>query len=146
MNTVEQIAEIRHAYYNEGRSVRWIAREYHHSRERVRQALDNPEPRKYTRTKAKAAPVMDKWKPRVDELVMESEGLPRKQKYTAQRIYGVLVGEGYTGCVGGVRNYVAQKRGKKRKVGQVQVYLPLEYEAGQDAQADWGEAEVVRCQ
>lgn len=139
MITVEQIAQIRHAYYNEGRSVRWIAREYHHSREKVRQALDNPEPQRYTRTKPKPAPVMDAWKPRIDALLVDSEGLPRKHRYTAQRIYDLLYAEGYRGCVGGVRNYVAKRRGKPTRM---EVYVPLEFESGQDAQADWGEALV----
>jgi transposase len=142
MITVEQIAQIRHAYYNEGRSVRWIAPEYHHSREKVRQALDNPEPRRYTRTKAKPAPVMDPWKPRIDTLLIESDGLPRKHRYTAKRIYDLLYADGYRGCVGGVSNYVAQKRGTRQQRARVEVHLPLEFEPGRDAQADWGEALV----
>ena len=142
MITVEQIAQIRHAYYNEGRSIRWIAREYHHSREKVRQALDNPEPRNYTRTKAKPAPVMDPWKPHIDMLLIESDRLPRKHRYTAQRIYSLLYADGYRGCVGGVRNYVARKRGTSQQRSRVEVYLPLEFEPGRDAQADWGEALV----
>jgi transposase len=140
MVTVEQIAQIRHAYYNERRSIRWIAREYHHSRAAVRRALGTPEPRRYTRTKAKPAPVMDAWKGRIDALLAESETLPRKQRNTAQRIYDLLRGEGYAGCIGGVRRYVAKKRGRARPA--VQVYVPLVFDPGQDAQADWGEAAV----
>lgn len=140
MVTVEQIAQIRHAYYNEQRSIRWIAREYHHSRAVVRRALEHPEPPRYTRTKPKPAPVMDAWKDRIDALLAESETLPRKQRYTAKRIYDLLCEEGYRGCEGGVRNYVAKKRGRARTT--VQVYVPLLFDPGQDAQADWGEAVV----
>lgn len=140
MVTVEQIGEIRHAYYNERHSIRWIAREYRRSRRVIRRALGDPEPRRYTRHKAKAAPMMDPWKPRIDALLAESETLPRKQRYTAKRIYDLLRAEGYGGCIGGVRHYVAKKRVGMRP--RVQVYMPLTFDPGQDAQADWAEAEV----
>jgi transposase len=51
----------------------------------------------------------------------------------------LLVAQGYTGSEGAVHNYVSHQR-RKAKVRDV--YLPLEFEPGKDAQVDWGEAEV----
>jgi len=48
--------------------------------------------------------------------------------------------EGYGGSESGVLVYLWQLRKAKRKV---KVYLPLEFEAGEDGQVDWGEAKVV---
>jgi len=72
-------------------------------------------------------------------LLKESEKQPRKQRYTARTIYQIIRKEGYQGCEGGVHNYVCQLR-KERK--RKEAYLPLEFDAGQDAQVDWGEASV----
>jgi transposase len=65
--------------------------------------------------------------------------MPRKQRYTAHKIYQLVQAEGYRGCESNVHTYVSQKRraGKPRSA-----YLPLKFDSGQDAQVDWGEAQV----
>jgi len=69
----------------------------------------------------------------------ESQGLPRKQRYTARKIYQAVAGAGYPGSEITISRYVAEKR---RESLPKQVYLPLEFDPGQDAQVDWGEAVV----
>ena len=140
MNTVEEIAQIRHAYYNEGKKIREIAREQHRSRATIRRALGQADAKKYVLARHKPAPVLDPWKPKIEAMLIESEGMPRKQRYTGQRIYDLLKADGYNGCITSVRNYVAQKRPHKGK--QQEVFLPLAFDPGQDAQLDWGRAMV----
>lgn len=70
----------------------------------------------------------------------ESDQLPRKQRYTAHKIFQLLRDQDYQGSEGGVHNDVCLKRKERRKKD---AYLPLEFDAGHDAQVDWGEA-VVR--
>jgi transposase len=48
--------------------------------------------------------------------------------------------KGYTGSESGVRRYIGQRRRERKKR---QVYLPLEYDPGMDAQADWAEAQAI---
>lgn len=68
------------------------------------------------------------------------EGLPRKQRYTGHRIYEVIRQEGYTGSESGVRRYIGlQRRDRKKRP----VYIRLEFDAGTDAQVDWGEAQAI---
>ena len=55
MLTVEDYAEIRRAH-RDGMSIRAIAKQYHRSRRKIREALKAPEPEPYTRTKTPAAP------------------------------------------------------------------------------------------
>ncbi len=57
MLTVEDYAKIRRAKLN-GMSIRAIARTFHHSRRKIREALLAPEPRPYTRKKEPHAPVL----------------------------------------------------------------------------------------
>ena len=104
MNTVEEIAQIRHAYYNEGKKIRAIAREQRRSRKTIRKALMSAAPRAYELKRQKAAPVLDAWKDKIDALLIESEGMPRKQRYTAKKIYDLLQAAGYGGCISTVRS------------------------------------------
>jgi transposase len=80
------------------------------------------------------------YKARIDELLAENQQMPRKQRYTCHKIYELVEADGYTGSESTVRGYIAKKRGRKKKR---KVYIPLEFDPGEDAQVDWGEAEVI---
>jgi len=45
----------------------------------------------------------------------------------------------FTGGESTVRGYISRERQRQRRPA---VFLPLEFDPGQDAQVDWGEAEV----
>ncbi|HXV97791.1 MAG TPA: IS21 family transposase [Anaerolineae bacterium] len=140
MIKVEAREKIRRAYYVEGKSQRQIARELHCSRHTIKKALKGAEPDKYTLKEPRPAPVLGLYKARIEALLKESERLPRKQRYTGHRIYELVWAEGYRGSEASVLGYVSRQRQAKR---QVAVFLPLEFEPGEDAQVDWGEAEVI---
>ncbi len=139
MKTVEDYEKIRKAYYVERLSIRAISRQMRYSRKLIRQALEDAEPKGYQLKGARQAPVLGSYHARIEELLNESEKMPRKQRYTAHKIYQLVQGEGYRGCESNVHTYVSQKRraGKHRPA-----YLPLKFDIGQDAQVDWGEAQV----
>jgi transposase len=140
MIRVGEYEEIRRAYYLAHKSVRQIAREQGHSRRTVKKALRTSEPQPYQRKEARPAPRLGSYKARIEALLTESQSLPIKQRYTGHKIYEVLVREGYQGSESGVRRYIGWWRGQHQ---QPAVYLPLEFEPGADAQADWGTGEVV---
>jgi len=139
MKKVEEFEGIRRAYFVEKLSIREINRRYGYHRNTIRKAIANPAPQPYTLKKPRDAPVIGPYKQRIAELLEKSKHQPRKQRYTAQRIYAILVEEGYQGSAGSILNYVSQQRQKSKRRD---TYLPLEFDPGQDAQADWGEAEV----
>ena len=56
MLTVDDYGQIRRAFYQDGLSKRAIARTYHHSRRKIREALADPEPKPYTRQKPPPLP------------------------------------------------------------------------------------------
>lgn len=140
MKTVEDYEEIRRAYYIEGLSIREIHRQLKHDRKTIRKAIVEPVPKPYKLEQLKPAPVLGPYQKRIKRLLDESDKLPRKQRYTARKIFQILREEGYQGSEGGVHNYVCQRRKERKKKD---VFLPLEFDAGQDAQVDWGEA-IVR--
>jgi transposase len=80
------------------------------------------------------------YKEKIDALLAENEKLPRKQRYTSHRVYEVIRGEGFSGSESTVRGYISQQRRAEKKT---KVYMPLEFDPGMDAQADWGEGLIV---
>jgi transposase len=140
MRTVEDYEAIRRAYFVDKLSIRAIHRKLGYDRETIRKAIVQAAPMPYTLAKPREAPVIGPYKQRIAELLSESKQQKRKQRYTAHRIYELLCGEGYAGSEGAVHNYVSRAR---RKDEYKEKYIPLEFDPGQDAQVDWGEAEVL---
>jgi len=140
MISVEKREQIRRAYFVENKSMRTIAKELHCSRDTVKKAMASPEGEPYTLTKERPAAVLGPYQARIDELLAESEHMPRKQRYTGHKIYELIEADGYSGSESGVRRYIGQRRREKRRP---KVYLPLEFDPGCDAQGDWGEAMAI---
>ena len=136
----EDRERIRRRYYVENVSIHQIARTEGYNRITIRKALaDDPKPISPPPRK-KPKPVFGAYKERVGQLLQDNEKLPRKQRYTAHRIFEVIRAEGYEGSEATVRLYVSRH---KQATHAPDVFLPLEYDPGRDAQVDWGEAYAV---
>lgn len=140
MIKVDEYEQIRKAYHIEGLSIREISRRYKHSRRLIRKTLEHPIPEEYHLEQPKKAKVLGEYRQRILDLLEESKKLPRKQQYTAHKIFEILEKEGYAGCEGYIHNYICRTR-KKLEAGKA--FIPLEFDVGKDAQVDWGEAMVV---
>jgi transposase len=131
---------IRRSYYLQKKSIRQIAKEEGYSRPTVEKAVENQPHNPYRLTRPKSAPVFGPYQARVEALLRQNEQLPRKQRYTTHRIFEIVRVEGYQGSESRIRQYVAARK----KANQTpEVFLPLEFEPGQDAQVDWGEAIAI---
>jgi transposase len=139
MVKVEEKERIRRAYFFQRKSIRQIAREFHHARRTVRKAIYDAAPPQYTRVVPAAKPVLGPSTAIIDRWLDEDLSGPKKQRHTARRIYHRLVEEhGFKGGESTVRRYVRRHRPREREV-----YLPLEYDPGSDAQCDFGTGYVV---
>jgi len=138
---VEEYEAIRKAYFVKGWSIRRISRELHHCRRTVRKALKHAEPPGYRQTGERAKPVLGPYQEKIEQLVVANKNLPRKQRYTARKIFLEVRKEGYSGSEGSVRRYVAQVKARQGKPEKA--YLPLAFDPGEMAQVDWGEAQAV---
>lgn len=142
MKKVDEYERIRKAYHIEGLSIREIGRRYRHGRKLIRKALDHAVPSPYQLTQPRKEGILGPYQERIQELLEQSEKLPRKQRYTGHKIYELVKNEGYSGCEGAVHNFICQTR---KKIRSGKSFVPLEFDAGQDAQVDWGEAVIVLC-
>jgi len=112
MRTVEQIEDIRRAYYQGHKSIRAIAREQGHGRDVIRAAIagTTPGPPRYRLRRRKPQPVRETIHPIVDAWLTADREAPRKQRHTAKRVYTRLVAEhGYTGSERTVRLYGVER-------------------------------------
>jgi len=114
--------------------MRQIAREEGYSRPTIEKAITNQSNNPYHVRRPKPSPIFGPYQPRVEALLRENDHLPHKQCYTVHRIFEVIRAEGYQGSESRLRQYVSARRRTKETP---QVFLPLEFEPGQDAQVDW---------
>ena len=134
---VDQREQIRRAYFIEGKSVRQVARDGHHSRRTIRKALHDAGPPRYTLRTSRPRPVLDPFLVVIDHWLEDDKTRPPKQRHTAHRIYERLVAEfGFRGGESTVRQYVREQR-----PGNREVFIPLDHDPA-EAQVDWGEAKV----
>jgi len=138
MIQVDEKENIRRLYFIQRHSIREIARELHHSRKTVKKAIADASVPEYHLTTARSCPVMDPFKSIIERWLEEDKSQPKKQRHTAHRIYTRLVGEhNFTGGERTVRQYVS-----RLKPNFQEIFIPLEFDPGADAQCDWGEAFV----
>ena len=137
MLTVDDYGQIRRAHHD-GMSIRAMARAFHRSRCKIREALAHPQPQGYTRTKDPPVPKLGSFKPIIDGILKADEQAPRKQRHTAAQIFPRLQGEhGYAGGCGQVRRYVQRHRRDRRET-----FIPLAHDPGQRLECDFGHIAV----
>jgi transposase len=132
---------IRRAYLIENKSQRQIARELHHSRHTIAAALADPSIGIYQLHEPRPAPVLEPYKPIIEQWLREDRMAPRKQHLTAHRIYTRLVEQHhFPGAEATLRRFVRMRRAE---LEPSEAFLLLTYAPGVDAQCDFGEAQVV---
>jgi transposase len=136
MVTVDQYARIRLAH-RDGMSIRQLARQFHHSRSKIREILASPEPKRYQRLKRPPS-VLEPFYASIDSILLADEQAPRKQRHTAARLHRRLVNEfGYSGSYERVRLYLRSRIQQKREV-----FIPLDHASGQRLECDFGHIAV----
>ena len=135
---MEVYARVRRAVQVDGMSIREAAREFGLSRKTVRKMLQFSLPPGYERKKPVARPKLGPWLGIIDQILVDDQSQPKKQRHTAKRIFDRLKAEhAFCGGYTIVKDYVRQAR-----LTHKEVFVPLAHPPG-DAQADFGEALVV---
>jgi len=136
--TVDDYGRIRRAH-RDGMSVRQIARRFHHSRRKIRQVLRGQgEPRQYPKRQAQSAPRLGPFHELIRQILKDDESQPPKQRHTAMRIFERLRDEhDYAGGYDAVRRFIKKNRTDKRET-----FIPLDHDAGQRLEADFGKIYV----
>ena len=140
---VELFEQVRRDHEREGMSIRALAERHQVHRRAVRQALASalPPPRKPPQRRS--APKLGPYRALIDSWLSADLDAPRKQRHTAHRVWQRLIDE-EGACVAErtVREYVHRRR---RELGLAvsEAFVPQAHSPGEEAEVDWGEAEVV---
>ena len=138
MYRVELYAQVRRSVFVEGLSEREAAKRFGLARGPVRKMLRYATPPGYRRRQPAQRPKLDPLTGIVDQILIDDQERPKKQRHTAKRIFDRLRDEyDFTGGYTIVKDYVRDK-----KLGGQEMFVPLVHPPG-DAQADFGEALVV---
>jgi len=139
MLSVDHYELIRRRHFVDGLSVRAISRQLGHSRKTIRKALALGTPPGYRRRQPVASPVMDPVTGIIAAWLEQDRMRPPKQRHTARRIYERLRDEhGFAGSASTVRRYVA-----KLKATGKEVFMPLQFDPGEEAQVDWHSGWII---
>jgi transposase len=139
MITVDQKEIIRREYFIKRKSMREIAREFHHSRKTIHKAIMDPGIPVYTRKKPHGKPVTGPYLPIIAQWLDEDRQRPPKQRHTAKRIHDRLKNEyGFPGGERSIRREVSLLRDKIPDSHVPQTYRPAD-----GGTFDFGEAHVV---
>jgi len=119
-------------------SIRLIARTFHHTRRKIRQVLAESEPRPYTRTNDRPAPVLGPFHPVIDQILIDDEAAPPKQRHTAAQVFRRLRNEhSYVGGYAQVQRYL-----RRHRVRHQETFIPLGHLPGRRLEADFGHIHV----
>ena len=97
----------------DGMTIRQIARQFGHSRRTVRHALVHADPHPEPLTRDRAAPKLGPFQAIIDQIRLDDEDAPPKQRHTAAQVFRRIrddvptVVEGRGGDAGLVRRYPA---------------------------------------
>ena len=139
MLTVDHYELIRRKVEVDEKSQRDAAKELGHSRKTVAKALRLRLPQGYQLSKPRPSPVLDPFKPILDAWIEQNKTARRKQRQKATRMYERLRDEyGFTGHYGTVQRYVKQAANRQKEV-----FMPLQFDPGQEAQVDWHEGWII---
>jgi transposase len=135
MLTVDDYGAIRRAR-RDGKSIRRIAREFNLSRNTVRKALKHSEPTRTARNRP--APKLGPFYEIIDQIVVEDQTAPPKQRHTAAQAFRRLRDEHhYRGGYAQVQRYLHKHRRREQET-----FIPLEHLPGQRLEADFGHIQV----
>lgn len=121
-----------------GKSQRQVAKALGHSRKTVAKALKYRLPPGYRLTESRDKPVLDPVRHILDTWIEQNKTARRKQRQDAVKMYERLCQEySFTGSYGTVQRYVKAVANRQKEV-----FMPLQFEPGEEAQVDWHEGWV----
>ena len=132
---------IRKEHLIQGKSIRQIARERSIHRRSVRQAIKNATPPARAIVYRKCSVLTPAIKNIINQIVLDDQKAPRKQRHTGKRVFDRLVNEhNFTGSLSTVVHYYGKKR---KELGiNSKAFVPQHYAPGDEAEVDWYEAQV----
>jgi transposase len=137
MLTVEEYEVIRRKV-RDGMSQREVSRQLGYSRNTVAKALKYAIPPGYQQSKDRSKPSIAAFTAILDEWILQNKTTRRKQRMEVSKMHQRLCEEySFTGHYSTVQRYVKEATNRRQEV-----FMPLAFDPGQEAQVDWHEAVI----
>jgi transposase len=131
--TVDDYGAIRRAR-RDGKSIRQIARDYNLAHNTIRHVLKHPEPNPTPQTRNRSAKVLGPFQAVIDQILVDDDDAPPKQRHTAMQVFRRLRDEhGFPGCYGQVQRYLLKHQRRHQET-----FIPLGHLPCQRLEADFG--------
>jgi transposase len=135
--TVDDYGAIRRAR-RDGMSIHRIASEFRHSRNTIRKILKQAEPNPFPSTRDRFAPLLGPVQAIIDQILIDDQTAPPKQRHTSAQIFRRLRDEhDYRGGYAQVQRYTHKHRRRHQET-----FIPLGHLPGQRLEADFGHIHV----
>jgi len=120
----------------DGMSQREVAKELGHSRNTVAKALKYAIPPGYRLSQPRVKTIIEPFTHIIDAWLKADKNVKRKQRMLATKIHQRLCQEyDFTGHYSTVQRYIKEATGRTQEI-----FMPLAFELGEEAQVDWHEA------
>ncbi len=118
--------------------IKQIAREFRHSKNTIRKILKQAEPNPLPSTRDRFAPLLGPVQAIIDQILIDDETAPPKQRHTAAQIFRrIRDGNDYRGGYAQVQRYL-----RKHRRTHEETFIPLGHLPGQRLEADFGHIHV----
>jgi len=139
---VDQIGQIRRAYFEQGCPIREIVRTLSVSRATVRKVIRGHATEfKYARG-VQPLPKLGDWVAVLAEILEQEAKLPRRERRSTQRLFEELRGRGYDGAHDSVHRFVKAWRDERARV-PAQAFVPMSFAPGEAYQFDWSHETIT---
>ena len=139
---VDQIGQIRRAYFEQGCLIREIVRTLSVSRATVRKVIRGHETEfKYARG-VQPLPKLGDWVAVLAGILEQEAKLPRRERRSTQRLFEELRGRGYDGAHDSVHRFVKAWRDERARV-PAQAFVPMSFAPGDAYQFDWSHETIT---
>jgi len=144
MLKVDKVALIRRAFFADGKKIKEIVRELAVSRKVVRKVIRSGETEFVYRRRAQPRPQLGAHAERLEALLAENAGRPRRERLTLRRIAGLLQAEGCPAGYDAVRRHARQWQARHQPAAAGGgAFVPLVFPPGDAYQFDWSHEDVL---
>jgi len=141
---VDQIGQIRRAYFEQGRPIKELVRSLSISRATVRKVVRGPATTefRYAARAAQPSPKLGPWITVLVEILEQEARLPRRERRSTQRLCETLRGRGYDGAHDSVHRFAKAWRSDRART-PARGYVPMSFAPGEAYQFDWSHETIT---
>jgi hypothetical protein len=144
MMSVDQIGQIRRAYFEQGRPIKEIVRTLSVSRATVRKVIRDQDTTefRYTSRATQPSPKLGPWITVLVEILEAEAKLPRRERRSTQRLFETLRGRGYDGAHDSVHRF-AKAWCSDRARAPARAFVPMSFAPDEAYQFDWSHETIT---